>query len=481
MSAVIDAGGYRRYCRDSQTHFRAVATEDSRIVRSMRFSGEEFHSLDPLFQDCHMAPSPPIGPPAHPRRMRRIVFRIMSVLCGTFVGLMLLEVSLRYFPPVQLRIRGSRIALPINQRTVISNTTISTVDAEIVQTRNSLGFRGADPPADFAQSLTLVTVGGSTTECYYLSDDKTWPELLRPRLDRKFCRLWLNNAGLDGHTTFGHQQLLEQYLLALRPKCIIFLIGANDVGLDRSRVNDNQLQKGYWADNLGEHTYFWVVEQSATAALLDNLRRTAQARSAGVSHQNINHAQLKWNELHAVDLSEKQSTEIINHHRTSFLPGYRRRVQALVEQCRRADILPIFMTQPALFGPAKDPQTGVDLSRVAVGELNGAGQWQILELYNSMTREVASNFGVPLIDLARHMPKDSQYYYDYYHFSNAGAVQVADIVEHELSPILSREFPEFMVPAAAHVPSVTSLRSGDPVSGGDLPSGLAPTRSRQPR
>ncbi len=181
------------------------------------FAGEGFRSLAPLFPDCHMATSPPIGPPAPPRKMRRIVFRILAVSLGTLVGLMLLEVSLRYFPPVQLRIRGGRIALPLNQRTVFKNTTISKVDAEITQTRNSIGFRGADPPSDFSRKLSVVTVGGSTTECYYLSDNLTWPEQLRQRLDPQFSDLWLNNAGLDGHTTFGHQRLFDQYLVTLRP------------------------------------------------------------------------------------------------------------------------------------------------------------------------------------------------------------------------------------------------------------------------
>ncbi len=374
------------------------------------------------------------------------MFRLIAAALGISSALLLLEVSLRWFPPVQLRIRGSRIALPINQRTVFKNTTISTVDAEIVQARNSIGFRGADPPSDLAQSLSIVTVGGSTTECYYLSDDKTWPELLRQRLEGQYRHLWLNNAGLDGHTTFGHRQLMNQYLLTLKPKCVLFLIGANDVGLDRSHLNDDKLQKGYWAHGWGEKSYFWFVEHSATAALFDNLRRTAQARTAGVSHQDINHAQLQWNESQTVDLSPEQTTEILDRHRQAFLPGYRNRVRALIEQCRPAHIVPILITQPALFGPAKDPQTGVNLARVAVGELNGDVQWQVLELYNAVTRDVARELGVPLIDLARTMPKDSRFYYDYYHFTNAGAVEVAHLLEPELTLILSREFPKFVVP-----------------------------------
>lgn len=406
------------------------------------FPEKDFVRYSPLFQVCHMAPSLPIGPPVPPRRTRRIVFRLLAIFMGTLVGLVLLEVSLRYFPPVQLRIRGGRIALPLNQRTVFKNATISKVDAEITQTRNSIGFRGADPPSDFSRKLSVVTVGGSTTECYYLSDTLTWPEQLRQRLDPQFSDLWLNNAGLDGHTTFGHQRLFDQYLVTLRPRCILFLIGANDVGLDRSRDVDDRLRRDHGASGFVSQSYFWCVEHSATAALLDNLRRTTQARAAGVHHQDINHSQLKWNESRAVDISPEATAAILNQHRDQYLAGYRSRIETLIQQCREIDALPILMTQPTLFGPARDPETGVDLARMAVGELNGDVQWQILELYNSTTRDVAREQDVPIIDLAQQLSKDSRYYYDYYHLTNAGAAQVADLVEREMTPLLSRAFPD---------------------------------------
>lgn len=52
--------------------------------------------------------------------------------------------------------------------------------------------------------LTIISVGGSTTECFYISDDKTWTHILGMKLKSVFTRVWINNAGLDGHSTFGH-------------------------------------------------------------------------------------------------------------------------------------------------------------------------------------------------------------------------------------------------------------------------------------
>ena len=73
---------------------------------------------------------------------------------------------------------------------------------------------------------------------------------------------------------------------------------------------------------------------------------------------------------------------------------------------------------------------------------NGALTWRVLELYNEQTRQVARESAVPLIDLARLMPKNSAYFYDQIHFNGAGADMVAEILFQELCPWLIATYPE---------------------------------------
>ncbi len=75
-----------------------------------------------------------------------------------------------------------------------------------------------------------------------------------------------------------------------------------------------------------------------------------------------------------------------------------------------------------------------------VGDVNGAVQWEILELYNDVTREVAGEQDVFLIDLAAQLPKNSAFYYDYHHFTNRGAEEVAKRVATELRTFLHDRF-----------------------------------------
>jgi hypothetical protein len=117
---------------------------------------------------------------------RRTLLRLVLLLAGSGFSLLLLEVLVRVVRPVELRVRGSRIELARSRRMVIDNKTIPGVDATIVHTKNAIGFRGADPPLMFDRALTLVTVGGSTTECYYVSDGETWPDALGRLISQRF-------------------------------------------------------------------------------------------------------------------------------------------------------------------------------------------------------------------------------------------------------------------------------------------------------
>ncbi len=88
---------------------------------------------------------------------------------------------------------------------------------------------------------------------------------------------------------------------------------------------------------------------------------------------------------------------------------------------------------------ARDPTTGKDLSRLQ----DGLFWYESLEIFNGTMRGVAQSDHVFLIDLARLMPKDTKYYWDPVHFTDAGAAEVGRIATAGLLPYLEREFPSY--------------------------------------
>ena len=387
--------------------------------------------------------------PSHPEaprrqsssRLRSVAGKAFLILFGTIVALLLLEVLLRFYNPLQARIKGNHIVLATNKTYHIKNDIIKGLDPEITVTRNSLGFRGPNPPADMANDLTIVTIGGSTTQCFFLSEDQTWTAQLGKELENSLSHVWINNAGLDGHSTRGHIVLLEDFILALHPKVALFLVGANDVA--SSSV-------GEWdAENIKSGLLFdspkaFVKSLSAyseVVALLLNGYRSYTAYKTGLIHQQIDLKRQGY-----LDISEaEQKASFEENASQAYLKGYDERLKKIIELCRKGGIEPVFITQPLLAGFGTDDLTGVDLGRIhAYGpRQTGKMYWDVVEAYNDVTRREGQESNVPVIDLARQMPKSSRYFYDFIHYTPEGARVIAVILDESLCPLLQKKFSSY--------------------------------------
>jgi lysophospholipase L1-like esterase len=311
--------------------------------------------------------------------------------------------------------------------------------------RNSLGFKGEEPPPDFAGRLTILTVGGSTTEGVGLNDDKTWPLVLESKLKRNFGKLWLNNAGLSGHSTFGHLILMHDYVSKIKPKVVIFLIGLNDLGIESLNPFDRRMKAGVSFRSLDWFLAGLANHSEVFAAFLNLKRHYFPKVVPQVGKEEVNFRAAPTLEVSA---QEKAATEQL--YRERYLGPYELRLRELLEMTMNQGIVPILITQPVLYGDQTDAATGVDLRKIQVTrEMNGELAWKMLELYNDITRKVGKEKGLLVIDLAREMPKDSRYYFDLTHFTNAGAAKAAEIISRELQPYLAQKFPGYVLTAGS--------------------------------
>src|SRR5262249_12359888 len=69
---------------------------------------------------------------------------------GVLVAFVVAEVALRLYNPIELRLRSTRIVLPTHTRTVLHLHNARQLGSPIHMPRNSLGFRGPEPPHPFA-------------------------------------------------------------------------------------------------------------------------------------------------------------------------------------------------------------------------------------------------------------------------------------------------------------------------------------------
>lgn len=380
------------------------------------------------------------------------------VVISLIIALSICEVSLRFYNPLGFRIKGDNIILPVNKTEIIHHDKCTKIDALVVHHNNSLGFKGPEPPKDFADWLTIVTVGGSTTECLEIAADKTWPQQLGAKLQHDFNKLWLNNAGFCGHSTYGHYILINNFISKLKPKVAVFLVGINEVGVSNPREFDTRMSTSISFRSLDKFLASLAYRSEVASTTLNLYRYLFPKSVQAVGQRDM--GELDLTKLPQKQMTAAEITAILQTHAEKYVPAFEMRLRRLLKVTMDNHILPVLCTQPVVYGPVIDDATGLDLGKIeVVNNTNGAVGWQILELYNNVTRRVGEEEGVLVIDEAREMPKSSRYYYDLMHFSDAGAEKFADIAARALSPYLASKFAQFRQKSPAQAGAAPSTLS----------------------
>jgi lysophospholipase L1-like esterase len=360
-------------------------------------------------------------------RMKKSLKKIWYVVYIVLIVVVSMEIILRVYYPFQRKTRGDKWKMPVNVTYTLKNDFNQRLDSVVFNKRNSIGFRGADPPPDINDRLSILAVGGSTTACTFLNEGKTWVDELGVSLGKRFAPIWINNAGIDGHSSYGHLNFMHYYLptLPFRPKLLLFLVGANDVDRDDIPGIDSSLNKG----GAGQ----WISSHSETIHFLQDLKWAIYPPDIFTDKQN-------WNFTHFKEVKLDQSyVDAALNNQQPLLKNYKERLTRLIESCEKLHIDAVLITQPLLFGDGT-PQGGnphLDLHAVNKTD-NGRVFWLKLQLYNEVTKQVAAEKRVHCIDLASLMPKDTTYFYDMVHYTNAGAQKLANIISDSLNDYIAR-------------------------------------------
>jgi hypothetical protein len=382
----------------------------------------------------------------------RGILNLCALLLGILLALGMLEVALRIHNPVFQTVKNGKVVLRANYDETRKNDKPG-VAPQIHIHNNAIGFRGEDPPPNLKDWLSLITVGGSTTRSALQSDGDTWTALLGNALRRCFNRVWINNAGFDGHTSFAHLQLIRNYIVSLQPKIVVMLIGANDATSSFFVAGGNDMTPWDRETVVGELNFDAGVKgfikslsnRSELVSLSLTLYRSLLARMGGGGYEYVDWAKLP--EVDGPQAVVAASATCPTCGDEAYLAAARKhqrayedRLRLLLRLLHDAQILPVLMTQPTPCGFAKDPTTGKDLSRLP----ECLFRYQLYEIYNDTLRYVAQSEGVLLIDLSRTMPKDTKYYWDYMHYTDAGEEELTKVVTRELLPYIARNFPLYL-------------------------------------
>lgn len=280
---------------------------------------------------------------------------------------------------------------------------------------------------------TLLFLGGSTTACRAVTEEKRFPYLAGRQLETATgMKINSINSGVVGNNSMHSNIALLAKGLPKKPDVAVLMHGINDLVI-------LLYEKTYWNNSptrsivvtepqtfkdkcraivlmIKDMTFpylYKVVRGAATAAM-----------SLGAQSEPDEFAHLRGQRL-------EFSTD-------DLTAQFEKSLRTFLGMCRANGIVPVLMTQASRFQEKPDQDVAEIVARKATESFGISYDdfRKMYEAFNATTIRVAAEEGVLLVDLAHDIPQDTTAIYDLVHLNDAGSEKVAGIVTNALEPVV---------------------------------------------
>lgn len=284
--------------------------------------------------------------------------------------------------------------------------------------RDRYGLRGSyrDPA-----TIDIPTVGGSTTDQRYISEGETWQDVTAALFLAEGRDIAVVNAGIDGHTTYGHIKSFELWfprIAGLRARYVLVYAGVNDFSALGARFHDD-LERNPPLE------FF-----KANSALYHLFHSVAGTFFAYHRHR-IGH--------HAVDFSRvaRTPTPLRSDHAALMAPvldAYTARLRRLDRRIAEFGARAIYVTQPRHDAVVIGGRVlgGAERTLFLDQAINGLDSHYMMRLLNRRTMDTCRELRALCLDLAAEVAFEDADFYDSAHNTPAGAAKIGRYLHHRL-------------------------------------------------
>lgn len=347
-------------------------------------------------------------------RLRRLSKILMVNLVLMGVGVLIIELIFGGWIRSN-EINRLNLLLDITRRVQVSELYPSE-DEVAVYRRDEFGLRGAYKSP---RTIDILTIGGSTTDQRYITEGKTWQDVMAREFESEGKGVTVVNAGVDGQSTYGHLKNFELWwplIPDLQADYMLFYIGINDSFRAENDRSDRML------DTLPVISI--IRERSALFRLYEKGKGIYRAFSLG--HRRRNFSAFTW-----VETPNIEDHEAFLEQR---FENYRARVEELMRRTKAMGSVPICVTQASwMYSLEEDRVRGIAKEMALDGrQINGVDYYYVLDGLNRITLEVCAEAGGIGIDLARDMKWEEADFYDFFHNTPQGAEKVGRYLHRRL-------------------------------------------------
>ncbi|MCC6573822.1 MAG: SGNH/GDSL hydrolase family protein [Planctomycetes bacterium] len=327
---------------------------------------------------------------------------------------------------------------PKLQRVSTAADTMPGIEGEIRFTTNALGLRGPDFGKQEQWDARILCVGGSTTECLYVTDEKSWPWLLQNQLAEKTGkRVFVGNAGRSGHIAAHHAYLLNNYEFAGRFEYVVVLCGLNDLGMLMKGDTDKRMARihettlvhpsGYDLKPIYYHQAQLGMRADQILRRLVPDKGTAEQDEQGRWYTDVRKKRAEALSKNKIAVPHPGLADGLNRYESALLD--------IIAVCRKRGQKLTMCTQPAMWRDGlTDEQQAMLWAATDDGAYTPRALQQMLDAYNDRLKEVCARENVAVVDLDAIVAKDETAFYDDCHFNTPGCAQVAAALADHLAP-----------------------------------------------
>jgi lysophospholipase L1-like esterase len=290
--------------------------------------------------------------------------------------------------------------------------------------RDQYGLRG---PCKEIDKINILTVGGSTTDQRFIAEGLTWQDSLQKNLKAlSHPDTCIANAGVDGHSTFGHIESFKIWfskIHSLEPKLVVLFIGINDAGFRLTPFAGFDTKVGEGESRLK----VWLREKSALYGLLRFIRNSVMPKAKATYAEHTKHPF----SIEEYIRTENTSGALVLAEQNK--QGFSNRLGLVLKQIKQMGSIPICVSQPHLYvNTSSGTKRGVPFAFEYKGvAYSGLDYDASINLLNQEMASQCPAQGGFYIDAASHIfaPED---FYDLVHMTPVGAKKLGDLIAQEM-------------------------------------------------
>lgn len=277
--------------------------------------------------------------------------------------------------------------------------------------------------------VTVVFLGGSTTECLYMAETERFPYQAGRRLEQAL-QIPVNslNAGRAGNNSLHSLNILLNKIVPLRPEIVVMMHNINDLII-------LLYEETYWNQNPYKAPI--LTRQTTLGQSLGELLGLMRDQAVPHLARALTAAWPQWGGETPTREFTRTGDGRLEIHPARLLRAFRANLQLFVDLCHLYGLTPVLMTQASRFTAVPDDFIAGLMRRQEEAYGIAYPDWQRLFAgFNAEIRAVGQANGIVVIDLVAAIPPEPVYLYDAVHLTARGASLASEIIYRDLAALL---------------------------------------------